>query len=268
MTDGEILRFENLIVSFGEKRVIDNLSFPLNPGKITAFVGESGSGKTMTALSIMNLLPKEADRRGKIFFKGQNVFELKGNELRKLRGSGIAMVFQEPFTALNPVMKVGAQIEEAVHAHNIVPKKDAASYIRNLLGTVKLPADIVSAYPHELSGGEGQRIMIAIALSCNPEILILDEPTTALDVITQKYVLDLVKEIQKKKNLTMIFITHDFSIVNFIADYVCVMKNGVLMEYGEKDKILKNPADDYTKKLIACVPKLGDKRKRLAVIAR
>lgn len=262
-----ILEIKNLTVAFGKKRVIDDVSFSIRSGEILALVGESGSGKTLTALSILNLLPDAADReKGEITFGGKNIFDLGFEKIRKIRGNDIAMVFQEPFTALNPVMRVDEQIREVIRAHERCSKDEAEKRIKELLDTVKLSREVVSLYPHELSGGMRQRVLLAVGLSCDPSVLILDEPTTALDVSIQKHILDLIKRIQKERQLTILFITHDFSIVSMVADSVCVMKDGRLVEHGRKEDIFASPVHPYTAQLIACIPRLGDKRERLPVV--
>jgi len=265
--DKKILEISDLTVSFGTRRVIDNVSFSLYSGEVLALVGESGSGKTLTALSILDLLPRAAAlEKGKILFNGKNVLDLDHEEIRDIRGNEIAMVFQEPFTALNPVMRAGDQIMEVMSAHDAGLKSGRKERMKELLHAVKLPAEISSHYPHELSGGMRQRVILAMALSCDPSVLILDEPTTALDVSIQKHVLDLIKQIQKERCLTILFITHDFSIVNMIADRVCVMRNGRILEKDGKEEVFTNPVNPYTRQLIACIPRLGDKRERLPVV--
>jgi len=265
--DKKILEISDLTVSFGARRVIDNVNFSLYSGEVLALVGESGSGKTLTAFSILDLLPRTAAlEKGKIMFNGKNVLDLDHEEIRDIRGNEIAMVFQEPFTALNPVMRAGDQIMEVMSAHDAVSRKNRKERMKELLHTVKLPAEISSHYPHELSGGMRQRVILAMALSCDPSVLILDEPTTALDVSIQKHVLDLIKQIQKERRLTILFITHDFSIVNMIADRVCVMRNGRILDEDGKEEVFTNPVDPYTRQLIACIPRLGDKRERLPVV--
>ncbi|MBF0216250.1 MAG: ABC transporter ATP-binding protein [Candidatus Omnitrophica bacterium] len=282
------VEIKHLTVQTGTKTVINDVSFSLYKGEVLALVGESGSGKTMTALSVLDLLPPELERvRGEIFFNGRNIFDMGREEIRKIRGKEISMVFQEPFTALNPVMNIGTQLSETLIAHgcfkptpskvhgpwSIVPAFAKASegrhgpimsdQLKHLLSTVKLLDNVLTAYPHELSGGMRQRVMIAMALSCGPSVLILDEPTTALDVSIQKEILDLIKNIQKERALSVLFITHDLSIVNLIADRVCVMRQGKLIEIGMKEKVLNAPEHEYTKMLLGCIPRLGDTRERL-----
>ena len=265
-TDNPILQIKNLTVDIGAKRVISNVSFELYPGQVLALVGESGSGKTLTALSVLDLLPDAAVRaEGSILYKGKDIFSLEPEEMRRIRGRNIAMVFQEPFTALNPVMRIGVQISEVITCHKICRSSEITARVEKLLEMVKLPVETRRHYPHELSGGMRQRVVLAMALACDPEVLILDEPTTALDVSIQKEILDLVGNIRDRAGFTILFITHDFSIVNMIADKVCVMKDGGIVEIGDKDDVLREPVDAYTRQLISCIPRLGDTRRRLPV---
>lgn len=260
----KLLGIKNLTVAIGDKKVIDDVSIDLEKGQILALVGESGSGKTMTALAVLDLLPPAAKRlSGSIEFKGSDIANMNKEAVRSLRGNEISMVFQEPFTALNPVIKISVQIEESIFAHEACNKKDADEKMRELLSMVKLSFDTGGMYPHEMSGGMRQRAMLAMALCCSPDVLILDEPTTALDVSIQKEMLDLIKGIQTEKGMGIIFVTHDFSVVNMIADSVCVMRGGQIVEKGEKQAVLTDPKHKYTKKLIDCIPRLGDTRDRL-----
>jgi ABC-type glutathione transport system ATPase component len=261
-----VLEVHNLTVTIASRRVIDGVSFSLEKGKVTALVGESGSGKTMTALALLNLLPERAViKSGKVDFRGKDILKLSKDELRGIRGKYISMVFQEPFTSLNPLLKAGEQISETIAAHEKISPEELNRRVGELLLVVKLEADVAGRYPHELSGGMRQRVMLAMALSCSPEVIILDEPTTALDVSVQKHVLDLVRDIQRERHLAALFITHDLSVVNTIADKVCVMKDGKIVESGSKDEVLKAPKHAYTKHLLDCIPRLGDKRRRLPV---
>ena len=259
-----VLKIEALKVRIGEKYVIDGVSLDIAKGEVLALVGESGSGKTLTGLAALDLLPEQSVREsGRIFFQGRDIFSLNKEEKRKLRGKDIAMVFQEPFTAMNPVMKVGLQISEVLDAHLEISNEEAQARIKELLSNVKLSDNVMNSYPHELSGGMRQRAMLAMALACGPKVLILDEPTTALDVSIQKEVLDLIRQLQVDKKFAALFITHDFSVVNMVADNVAVMKEGKIIEYGSRDSVLNSPSEKYTKKLIECVPRIGDKRRRL-----
>ncbi|MGD2279113.1 MAG: ABC transporter ATP-binding protein [Candidatus Omnitrophota bacterium] len=261
-----LLEVKDLTVDFRGKKALRGVNFSVYPGEILSLVGESGSGKTITALAIMDLLPLSASRpSGRVYFKGKDVYGLSREEIRNMRGNNIGMVFQEPFTALNPVIRIGDQISETIAAHTDLPAEDIAGKVKELLSTVKLSPDAASLYPHELSGGMRQRAMLAMALSCDPDILMLDEPTTALDVSIQKHILDLIKSIQRERGLTILFITHDFSVVNAVADRVCVMNQGKVVECGHKREVLHSPRHEYTKKLIDSIPRLGDKRERLPV---
>ena len=261
-----ILKIEDLTVSIGGGYVIDSVNLGLRKGEVMALVGESGSGKTMTALAILDLLPRTAEReKGRIFLRGVDIASLSEDEKRKIRGKDIAMVFQEPFTSLNPVMRSGQQIAEVLAAHTSLSAGDIGKKVAGLLHKVKLPPAAGQAYPHELSGGMRQRVGLAMALACGPEVLILDEPTTALDVSIQKEILDLIRQLQNEKKFAALFITHDFSVVDMIADTVAVMKNGRVVESGLKEAVLRSPGHAYTRQLIECVPRIGDKRKRLPV---
>ncbi len=260
----DILQIKGLTVSIKGRKVLEDISLSLEKGKVTALVGESGSGKTMTALALMTLLPRTARvEHGQIFLNGIDVLSLSGEEKRRLRGGVISMVFQEPFLSLNPVMRVGAQVEEAFIAHRGIPVRERRKRVLDLFAKLKLPPEIFLSYPHEISGGMRQRVLLASAIACRPEILILDEPTTALDVSIQGEILKVIMDIQKSRDLTVLFISHDFSVVNFIADKVAVMRAGRIVESGDKRKVIDAPDNWYTKQLIDCIPRLGDKRKRL-----
>ncbi len=260
----DILQIKNLTIFISGKKILDNMSLSVEKGKVTAIVGESGSGKTMTALSILRLLPSSAVvKNGEILFKGQNILGFTEKEIRSIRGNRISMVFQEPFLSLNPLMKIGIQVKEALLAHDNIPVGQLKEKVRDLFSAVKLPFEIAGSYPHEISGGMRQRVLIAIAIASGPEFLILDEPTTALDVSIQKDILEEIIKIKKDKRLTILFISHDFSVVNLMADNVAVMKNGKIIEYGERKKIIMHPKEIYTRQLIECIPRLGDTRERL-----
>ena len=268
-----ILDVQGLEVHFGPAndpvRAVDQVDFQIFPGEIVALVGESGSGKSITALSIANLIPQPAGRimGGKIFFhppspEGSGVtgaleiLGLNDSELRKIRGEKIAYIFQEPATSLNPVFTVGWQVGEAVRLHRKGVKVKAE--VGKLLADVGLPdpKHTAKAYPHELSGGMQQRAMIAMALACDPDLLVADEPTTALDVTVQKQILELLVELRDTRELSILLITHNLGIVADVADRVYVMNNGKMVESGETRSVLTNPQHDYTKKLLAAVPRL------------
>ena len=252
-----ILEIKNLKVfpSLNSKlKLVKNISLSLKKGKTTCIVGESGSGKSLTALSVMQLLSSQLSMSGSIFFEGINLLNLSNEEIRKKRGKDIAMIFQEPMTSLNPVLTIGYQIQEAISVHNSLNKVELNSHVLDLLKTVGIPADRVNSYPDELSGGQRQRVMIAMAISCSPKLLIADEPTTALDVTVQAQILNLLNDLKLKFEMTMLFITHDFGVVEDIADDVAVMFQGEIVEQGSVVKVLKNPQHPYTRALLDCVP--------------
>jgi oligopeptide/dipeptide ABC transporter ATP-binding protein len=248
---------------------VRDLSFSLAPGEVLGLVGESGSGKSITSLAIMRLLPPQARVSGEILFTQngagpQNLPTLEDDGMRQLRGSRIAMIFQEPMTALNPVMRVGNQIAEAVVAHNAVSKRDAWQRAVDAMNDVAIPdaARRARDYPHQLSGGMRQRIMIAMAIVNRPQLLIADEPTTALDVTIQAQILDLLAELHAKFGLAMLFISHDLAVVSRVADRVAVMYSGSLVELGAKRDIFQAPAHPYTRGLLHAVPDLKTDRGR------
>ena len=237
---------------------VEKIDYDLNPDEILCIVGESGSGKSVTAHAIMGLLPQPDLRvaAGAILFKGKNIVSMSPEEQRHLRGHRIAMIFQEPMTALNPLMRIGAQIEETLKIHSKMDKAARTARVVELLGAVGLPNPdtIRRSYPFRLSGGQRQRVMIAMALALNPDILIADEPTTALDVTTQKQILDLIRQIQREHRMAVLFITHDFGVVAEIADRIAVMSQGKLVELGEAEQVLNRPQHAYTRSLIASLP--------------
>ncbi len=252
-----ILEIKNLKVfpNLNSKlKLVKNISLSLKKGKTTCIVGESGSGKSLTALSVMQLLSSQLSMSGSIFFEGINLLNLSNEEVRRRRGKDIAMIFQEPMTSLNPVLTIGYQIQEAISVHNNLNKVELNSHVLDLLKTVGIPADRVNSYPDELSGGQRQRVMIAMAISCSPKLLIADEPTTALDVTVQAQILNLLNDLKLKFEMTMLFITHDFGVVEDIADDVAVMFQGEIVEQGSVVKVLKNPLHPYTRALLDCVP--------------
>jgi ABC-type dipeptide/oligopeptide/nickel transport system ATPase component len=239
-------------------RAVDGVDFKIFSGEIVALVGESGSGKSISALSLAKLVPEPAGRivGGSVSFDALEVFKLKNSELRKLRGARIAYIFQEPATSLNPVYTVGWQIGEAIRLHR--KGVNVKAEVEKLLVSVGLPdpARTAKAYPHELSGGMQQRAMIAMALACNPDLLVADEPTTALDVTVQKQILDLLVELREKRGLSILLITHNLGIVANVADRVYVMNNGKIVESGETKTVLRTPQHEYTQKLLKAVPRL------------
>jgi len=273
-----ILKVENLSIDFpserGNLRAVDSVNFFLNKGETLGIVGESGSGKSVSALSIIQLISHPGKiSSGKILFKNNSEWVdlalLEEQQLREYRGKKIAMIFQEPMTSLNPVYSCGKQINEAIRLHQKVTKKEAQEKTIKLFKEVKLPRpeQIYNNFPHQLSGGQKQRVMIAMALSCQPDILIADEPSTALDVTVQKSILDLLKSIQKKYNMSIIFITHDLGVIADIADRVIVMHQGTVVEEGDIKSIFLNPQHPYTKGLIACRPALNRNQSKLLTIS-
>lgn len=271
---GELLQIKNLKISFlrdGEwNEAVHGVSFEVPKGKTLGIVGESGSGKSVSNLAVMRLLNEKQSKitADEITLDGKDILHLSENEMHDIRGKRIAMIFQEPMTSLNPVFQCGFQVTEAILAHEDVTEEEAKSRVITLFKKVLLPRPeaIYKSYPHELSGGQKQRVMIAMALACNPEVLIADEPTTALDVTVQKEILKLLQELQKSDNLSMIFISHDLGVVSEVSDYIAVMHNGNVVEYGEAQEILNNPKDPYTKGLLACRPPMDFRLKRLPIV--
>jgi len=252
----KILEVKHLKVSANPsgKILVNDVSFDLYPGRTTCIVGESGSGKSLTALSIMKLLSSQLKQSGDIFFEAQNISNLSNTSMRNYRGKSMAMIFQEPMTSLNPVLTIGDQIKEALTAHLNLDIQTLNNKVISLLKEVGIASQRASNYPDELSGGERQRIMIAMSISCEPFILIADEPTTALDVTVQAQILKLLKNLKIKRNMAMLFITHDFGVVEEIADDVIVMYQGQIVEKGKASQVLKKPKHFYTKALLQCVP--------------
>jgi peptide/nickel transport system ATP-binding protein len=268
-----LLQIQNLTIAFGENTVVKNLSFEVEKGKTIGVVGESGSGKSITSLATMGLLnPAAQILDGEIKYHGQkeaiNLLSLRQKEMQKIRGKEIAMIFQEPMTSLNPVIKCGEQVAEAIRQHEGKSKKEAKADVIEWFKEVQLPRpeQIYDTYPHQISGGQKQRVMIAMAMCCKPKLLIADEPTTALDVTVQKRILELIKELQIKHSMSVIFITHDLGVVAEIADEVVVMKSGEKVENGSCDQIFSHAQHPYTKGLIACRPPLDFRLKRLPTV--
>ena len=269
-----LLRIKNLKISFlrnGEwNEAVHGVNFEVPKGKTLGIVGESGSGKSVSNLAVMRLLNEKQSRitAVEITLDGKDILHLSENEMHDIRGKRIAMIFQEPMTSLNPVFQCGFQVTEAILSHENVTEEEAKSRVISLFKKVMLPRPeaIYKSYPHELSGGQKQRVMIAMALACNPELLIADEPTTALDVTVQKEILRLLKDLQRGDGLSMIFISHDLGVVSEVSDYIAVMHNGNIVEYGEAQEILNNPKDPYTKGLLACRPPMDYRLKRLPIV--
>ena len=259
-----ILKINNLSIGTKEDsklNLVDDISFSVKSGKTTCIVGESGSGKSLTALSIIRLLSPQLKMSGEILFNNEDICKMSELEIREKRGLDIAMIFQEPMTSLNPVLTIGYQIKEAIAVHSDLPNNEINNKVEELLMLVGIPVERVSSYPDELSGGQRQRVMIAMSMSCNPKLLIADEPTTALDVTVQAQILKLLDDLKSKLNMSMLFITHDFGVVEDIADDVIVMFKGKIVERGEVNQVLKKPKHPYTKALLGCVPDaLGKKQ--------
>jgi peptide/nickel transport system ATP-binding protein len=276
----KLLEIKNLCVDFGSDndrvRALDSISLILHSKDTLGIVGESGSGKSVTALSIMQLLPSGASlsQSGEIWFQTneqnepRDLMKMSALELQKVRGKDIAMIFQEPMTSLNPVFRCGHQVTEAIQLHQKTDFKTAKNLTLELFKKVKLPDPerIFDAYPHQISGGQKQRVMIAMAMSCNPALLIADEPTTALDVTVQKAILDLLKELQSETGLSTIFISHDLGVIAEVCNRVAVMYKGEIVEEGPVEQVLRYPQHPYTKGLIACRPSLHQKYFRLPTI--
>ena len=259
MNPNKILEVRNLSVHFGSGdellKAVDGVSFNVGPGETVAVVGESGSGKSISALSLTKLAPRAATYAGgEILFDGKEMLSLSDPELQKIRGSQISYIFQEPMVSFNPVFTVGWQIEEALKLHRkgIDRKKE----VGRLLDLVHLPLRLAPSYPHQMSGGQLQRCMIAMALACSPDLLVADEPTTALDVTVQREILNLLAQLSQEVGLSVLMITHNFGIVGDLADRVYVMQKGKVVEEGDTKQILYNPQHAYTKQLMAAVPRL------------
>jgi peptide/nickel transport system ATP-binding protein len=255
-----VLSIDNLRIAFGKSEVVKGISFDLAAGKTLALVGESGSGKSVTALSIMRLLPAKSRVSGSIRLAGTDMLALDGGQLRKARGSLAGMIFQEPMTSLNPVLRVGDQVAEALRYHTQLSPAEAKQEVLRLFDRVRIPdaARRYTEFPHTFSGGMRQRVMIAMALACKPRLLIADEPTTALDVTIQAEILGLLAELQAETGTSVLFITHDMGVVAEIADDVLVMRHGELLEKGAVRQIFATPQNAYTRDLLAAVPRLGD----------
>jgi len=271
----EMLRLNGLKTYFhteqGVVKAVDGLTVQIRPGCTLGLVGESGSGKSVTSLSVMGLLPEFTARipEGEIVFMGKDLLSFTAKNMRSIRGSELAMIFQEPMTSLNPVYRVGAQVAEAIMLHEKTSKKEAWKRTIDLFHEVGIPDPETRArsYPHEMSGGQKQRVMIAMALACNPSLLIADEPTTALDVTIQKQILDLLGELRDNRGMAILFITHDLGVIAEIADDVAVMYRGKLCEYGGVLEVFANPAHPYTRGLLACRPRLDSPYQLLPTVA-
>lgn len=274
-----LLEIRNLVTEFSSDgkmlKAVNDVSFTINRGETVGIVGESGSGKSVTSLSVMRLIPNPPGKitGGEIIYHGKNgpvdLLKLSDKEMRNLRGNEIAMIFQEPMTSLNPVFTCGNQVMEAIFLHQKVSKAEAKAKTIELFKEVQLPRpeSIFDSYPHQLSGGQKQRVMIAMAMSCNPSVLIADEPTTALDVTVQKTILELMLKLQQQHDMSIMFITHDLGVIAELADKVVVMYKGKVVEQGSVKDIFSNPKHPYTKGLLACRPPLDRRLKTLPTVA-
>ena len=275
MKENSLLVVNNLRVSLKnsskKKILLHNISFKIPNNKVVAIVGESGSGKSLTALSILRLLSEKTyASSGSILFNKNEIFSLDINDIQKIRGNDIAMIFQEPMSALNPTMAIGKQLIEMCERHLNIASTEIIEKINNLIKKVKLNhiKNLLNKYPHEISGGQKQRIMIAMALLCSPSLLIADEPTTALDVTVQKEIIQLIKKLQKSEKLSVLFISHDLSLVKQIADHIIIMKDGKIIEQGTNNKIFNSPKELYTKALISIRPSKKIRVKELPTIEK
>lgn len=274
MKNEELISIKNLSISFKkdffERKVIRDISFSLKKNEILGIVGESGSGKSVTSLAIMGLLPLGVSKvtSGEIIFNDIDLTSLDSKSLQKIRGNEIAMIFQEPMSSLNPSMTCGRQVAEILESHTSLSKKEIKDEVNSLFQKVKLPElNINTKYPHEISGGQKQRVMIAMAIACQPKVLIADEPTTALDVTVQKEIISLLRSLQESNDMSIIFISHDLSLVSEISDRVLVMYDGEIVEQGEVTSIFKSPSHNYTKALIGSRPSLEKRLKTLPTVA-
>ncbi|MBQ3258372.1 MAG: ABC transporter ATP-binding protein [Oscillospiraceae bacterium] len=255
-----MVRVRNLKLIFSDhgepEEVVHGISFDIHDGEIVGIVGESGSGKTQTALAMAGLSPRHAKMEGEISIDGKNLVDMNRNQLRAMQGSEIAMVFQEPMTSLNPTMRIGKQVEEALAIHTKLSKAERKALALQAMKDVEIP-DVERSYrkyPHEMSGGQRQRVMIASAIIGSPKLLIADEPTTALDVTIQAEILKLLQKLNREKGMSILFISHDLRVIRKLCSRVIVMNRGVIVEEGPVEEVFNHPKDDYTKKLIASIP--------------
>ena len=267
-----LLKIDNLCISINKNDIIKDVSIQINKGEMIGLVGESGCGKSLTALSIIKLIDENVMKvkSGEIQFLGKNLLSKTEKELEKIRGKEISMIFQEPMTSLNPVFSIGDQVNEVLFIHNSLSKKIATDKTIDLLSKVGIPRPEISykKYPHQLSGGQRQRVMIAMALACSPKLLIADEPTTALDVIVQSQILNIINNLRRELNMSVLLITHDLGLVQDFCDRVYVMYDGKILENADSVKLFKSPQHQYTKDLLMTRPAANPPGKRLPIIKK
>lgn len=269
---GNLLEIKGLKIEFhtddATVHAVNGIDLVIREGETLGLVGETGAGKTTIARSVLGILPTPQGKvtEGEIYFEGQNILDLSEREMRKLRGNKIAMIFQDPMTALNPIERVGDQIAEAIGLHNKISKADAIKRTVDMLEMVGIPGERYTEYPHQFSGGMKQRVVIAMALACNPKLLLADEPTTALDVTIQAQVLEMMRELKEKLNTSVLLITHDLGVVASICESVAVIYAGEIVEYGTAEHIFDNPLHPYTRGLFGSLPKLDSNEPRLRPI--
>ena len=266
----KIISIKSLNMEINEKPILKNVSININQGEMVGLVGESGSGKSVTALSILKLIDENVMliKSGQILFMDEDLLTKSEKEIQKIRGKDISMIFQEPMTSLNPVFTIGDQINEVHFIHSGISKKKATELTIDLLDKVGIPYPEIShkKYPHQLSGGQRQRVMIAMALACKPKLLIADEPTTALDVIVQAQILNIINDLRKSLDMSVLLITHDLGVVQDFCDRVYVMYNGKILENSSIDQLFKNPQHQYTRDLLMTRPSVNEPGKRLPII--
>ena len=261
-----LLELRHVCVSFNENTVVHNLNMNVEKGKTTAIVGESGSGKSVTALAILGLLPSSASVTGEICFENCQLLSMPEKKKRLIRGRKIAMIFQEPMTSLNPVFTICEQISETVLLTKKISRRGVQTNTQKLLDEVGIPVNRIHSYPHEFSGGMRQRVMIAMALANEPSLLIADEPTTALDATTAKQIVELLFAAKGRRKMSMLFVSHNLGLVASVADEICVMRSGHIVESGTTLQVLRQPENEYTKSLLACQPSITRRQKRLTTI--
>ncbi len=260
------LQIKDMTIAFNGECVVNQVNISVKKGKTTAIVGESGSGKSVTALSILCLLPNTGTVTGSICFENKELLSISEQKMRRIRGNKISMIFQEPMTSLNPVFSIGEQIGEVIRLQQHISRKSVKNKTRQMLEEVGIAGNRMRAYPHEFSGGMRQRVMIAMALANTPSLLIADEPTTALDSTTSKQIMELLFESKQRREMSMLLISHNLNVVASVADDICVMNSGTIVESGSVNQVLHEPMDTYTRALLSCQPSIAKREKRLKII--